>query len=144
MSRRFLENTQFSRHKHGWKCCEVSSKISGLMPQILLKMSRRSIKNIEWFHTYRDEMQPGTAERKVRSYRKVKMMWQKCMTRTNSNISVFRGNVNCQHFTPATEPTSATGAHHCPPTSRLSGVKSGEIIRKRLLQTTATLKTVIL
>lgn len=114
------------------------------MPQILLEMSRRSIKTIEWFHTYRDEMQPGTAERKVRSYRKVKMMWQKCMTRTNSNISAFRGNVNCQHFTPATEPTSATGAHHCPPTSRLSGVKSGEIIRKRLLQTTATLKTVIL
>lgn len=36
-----------------------------LMPQILPDMSRRSIKNIEWFHTYRDEMQPGTAERKV-------------------------------------------------------------------------------
>lgn len=148
---------------NGWKCPDVSLKTPSfpatntagnvvksrqkypvLMPQILLEMSRRSIKTIEWFHTYRDEMQPGTAERKVRSYRKVKMMWQKCMTRTNSNISVFRGNVNCQHFTPATEPTSATGAHHCPPTSRLSGVKSGEIIRKRLLRTTATLKTVIL
>lgn len=109
---------------NGWKCPDVSLKTPSfpatntagnvvksrqkypvLMPQILLEMSRRSIKTIEWFHTYRDEMQPGTAERKVRSYRKVKMMWQKCMTRTNSNISVFRGNVNCQHFTPATEPT---------------------------------------
>lgn len=77
MSRRLLENTKFSRHKHGWKCREVSSKISGLMPQILLEMSRRSIKNIKWFHTYRDEMQSGTAVLLLRgkSARIVKLKW---------------------------------------------------------------------
>lgn len=81
---------------NAWKCPDVSLKTPSfpatstagnvvkshqkypvLMPQILLEMSRRSIKTIEWFHTYRDEMQSGTAVLLLRgkSARIVKLKW---------------------------------------------------------------------
>lgn len=115
---------------------------------IFVCLSRCPVENMEWFHTYRDEMQSGTAVLLLRgkSTRIVKLKW--CgrnvwlvQTPTHPCFSVmWTANISPRRLSRP----SATAAHHCPPTSHLSGLKSGEIIRKRLLRTTATLKTVIL